>query len=174
MHKYHKSCPKPIWPFYGFSQLYELKCLKTHSYELSCTGITNRVLNSFDHLTACYNSMSWNVRKLITPRVKCKKKTNRVLNLSDRFRAYYNCMSWYVTKLVTPRVLCTHIVKHILSLFDRFKAFLYLFNLKCRNSHDCASSVHKYHKSCSKVIWPFYGLSQLYELKCQKTHNSSS
>ena len=29
--------------------------------------------------------------------------------------------------------------------------------------------MHKYHKSCSQLIWPFYGLLQLYELKTQKT-----
>ena len=29
--------------------------------------------------------------------------------------------------------------------------------------------MHKYHKSCSQLIWPFYGLLQLYELKIQKT-----
>ena len=32
------------------------------------------------------------------------------------------------------------------------------------------SSVHKYHKSCSELIWPFYGLLQLYEVKLQKSH----
>ena len=29
---------------------------------------------------------------------------------------------------------------------------------------------HKYHKSCSSLIWPFYSLLQPFELKCQKTH----
>ena len=28
--------------------------------------------------------------------------------------------------------------------------------------------MYKYHKSCSQLIWPFYGLLQLYELKIQK------
>ena len=29
--------------------------------------------------------------------------------------------------------------------------------------------MHKYHKSFYQLIWPFYGLLQLYELKIQKT-----
>ena len=33
--------------------------------------------------------------------------------------------------------------------------------------------MHKYHKSCSFLIWPFYDLLQLYDLKCQKTHISA-
>ena len=34
--------------------------------------------------------------------------------------------------------------------------------------------VHKYHKSWSQFIWPFYGLLQVYELKLQKSHISAS
>ena len=30
-----------------------------------------------------------------------------------------------------------------------------------------------YHKSCSSVFWPFYGLLKLYDLKCQKAHISA-
>ena len=33
-----------------------------------CTSITNRVLSLFDRFTACYYSMTWNDRKLISPR----------------------------------------------------------------------------------------------------------
>ena len=33
--------------------------------------------------------------------------------------------------------------------------------------------VHKYHNWCSLLIWPFYGYSELYDLKCQKTHISA-
>ena len=32
------------------------------------------------------------------------------------------------------------------------------------------SWVQKYHKSCSELIWPFYGLLQVYEVKLQKSH----
>ena len=39
--------------------------------------------------------------------------------------------------------------------------------------HISAIPVHKYHKSCFYLIWPFYDLLQLYDLKCQKTHIST-
>ena len=32
------------------------------------------------------------------------------------------------------------------------------------------SSLHKYHKSCSELIWPFYGLLQVYEVRLQKSY----
>ena len=34
--------------------------------------------------------------------------------------------------------------------------------------------MHKYHKSCSELIYPFYSLLQLYEEKLQKSHISVS
>ena len=34
--------------------------------------------------------------------------------------------------------------------------------------------MHKCHKSCSELIWPFYGFFQLYAQKCNKTHISAS
>ena len=34
---------------------------------------------------------------------------------------------------------------------------------KCHKTHISASSVHKYQKSCSLLIWPFYSLLELYE-----------
>ena len=33
--------------------------------------------------------------------------------------------------------------------------------------------MHKYHRSCSRLLWPFWCLLQLFELKYQKTHNSA-
>ena len=41
-------------------------------------------------------------------------------------------------------------------------------------THVSASSVHKYQKSRSYLIWPFYVLYQLYEQKCHRTHISAS
>ena len=38
---------------------------------------------------------------------------------------------------------------------------------KLQKSHISVSSVHKYHKSCSEFIWPFYDFLQLYEEKLQ-------
>ena len=41
-----------------------------------------------------------------------------------------------------------------------------LYDLKCQKTHISTISVHKYHKSCSSLIWPFYSLLQPYDLKC--------
>ena len=37
-----------------------------------------------------------------------------------------------------------------------------------------SSSVHKYQKSCSKLIWPFHGLLELYEQNCHEINISVS
>ena len=34
--------------------------------------------------------------------------------------------------------------------------------------------MRKYQKSCSKLIWPFYSLLQLFEQKCHRSHISAS
>ena len=49
-----------------------------------------------------------------------------------------------------------------------------MFELKWQKTHISASLVHKYHRPCSLLSWPFYGLLQLYELKYQKTDISAS
>ena len=46
--------------------------------------------------------------------------------------------------------------------------------VKLQKSQISVSSVHKYHKSRSELIWPFYGLLQLCEEKFQKSHISRS
>ena len=43
-----------------------------------------------------------------------------------------------------------------------------------KNFNISMSSAHKYHKSCSQLNFPVYGLLQLYELKLQKSHISVS
>ena len=43
-----------------------------------------------------------------------------------------------------------------------------LWEKNFKNLISNVSSVHKYHKLCSELIWPFYGLLQLYELKTSK------
>ena len=48
-----------------------------------------------------------------------------------------------------------------------------IMTLNFLKTHISAISVHKYHKSCSLPIWPFYDFLQLYDLKCQKTHISA-
>ena len=65
------------------------------------------------------------------------------------------------------------ITNRVLNLFDRFTTYYNLYDLKCQKTHISAISVHKYHKSCSYLISPFYDLLQQYDLKCQKTHIST-
>ena len=59
---------------------------------------------------------------------------------------------------LSPGVQCTSITNRVLSSFDRFRAYLQLYKEKLRKSHISASSVQRYNKSCSRLIWPFYGL----------------
>ena len=88
-------------------------------------------------------------------------------------RLLLNCMTWNVKKLIAPRFQCTSITKRFPRLFDRFTAFYNCMSLNIRKLVS-AASVHKYRKSCSHLIWPFYSLLQLYDLKCQKTLISAS
>ena len=144
MHKYHKTCSKLIWPFYGLIQLYERKIVaKFISPRVVCTNIPNRVLSWFDFFTAHYNYLNKNVTKLIYQRVLCTNITKRVLSWFDRFTAYYNCISKNVTKFIIPRVVCTNIPNRVLliwlfyGLLQRVRKLI-LRELLC-----------KYHKSCS-------------------------
>ena len=52
-------------------------------------------------------------------------------------------------------------------------AYYNIMTLNFLKTHISAISVHKYNKSCSGLIWPFYDFLQLYDLKCQKTHVSA-
>ena len=45
---------------------------------------------------------------------------------------------------------------------------------KCQKIFISENSVHKYQKSCSKLIWLFYCLLLLFKQKYHKTHISSS
>ena len=73
-----------------------------------------------------------------------------------------------------PRVLCTSITNRVPSWFDRFTVLLELYEQKYQETHISTSSVHKYQRSCFKLIWPFYRLLKLYHKKCHKTHISAS
>ena len=70
-----------------------------------------------------YNCMTWNVRKVITPRFQCTSITNHLLSLFDCFTAYYNCMTWIVRKLNIPQFQCTSITNRFLSFFDSLTAY---------------------------------------------------
>ena len=113
-------------------------------------------------------------QKLISPLVLCTSRINRVLNWFERFTAYKKIMSKNITKLISPWILCTNTTNQVLSWFDRFTAYYYCMSKNCHETHISASSVHKYQRSCFKLIWPFYLLLELYAQKCHKTHISAS
>ena len=69
---------------------------------------------------------------------------------------------------------CAQVSQIVLLVDLTVLRLILLYEQKCHVTHIFASSVHKYHKSCSKLIWPFYGLLLLYEKKCHKTHISVS
>ena len=76
-----------------------------------------------------------------------------------------SCFREFWTQVFTNRAL---------SLFYRFCAYYSCMRKKVENFPFSRSSVQKYHKSCSLLIWPFCGLLQLYEVKLQKFHFSVS
>ena len=64
-------------------------------------------------------------------------------------QAYYNCMSGNLRTLVATRFQCTSITNCILRLFDGFTSLLQLYEWKSQKTPISATSMHKYHKSCS-------------------------
>ena len=115
--------------------------------------------------------MSKSVTKLISPWVLCTSFTNRVPSLFDCFNAFYNCMNKIVTKLIYHRGRCTNIRNRVLSWFHRLKIYCNCMSKNVTKLYISASSVHKYHKSCSLLIWPFYGYLQQYEIKMSQKWN---
>ena len=61
-----------------------------------------------------------------------------------------------------------------LAYFTVLGLFLPLYKEKFQKIPISASSVNKYHKLSSLLIWPFYSLLQLYEEKCHKSYISLS
>ena len=89
-------------------------------------------------------------------------------------RLFHNFISSNSKNLMSPCVWCTSITNRVLSSNNRFTALLQLHKQKLQRCHISLSSVHKYDKSCSQLIWPFYCLLQLYEVKLKKSHISIS
>ena len=149
------------------------KVRKLISPPFQCTSITNRVLSLFDRFTTYYNCMTWNVRKLISPPFQCTSITNRSLSLFDRFTTYYNCMTWNVRKLISPPFQCTSITNRVLTYLTVLRILTTVWPEMSENSY-----LHHFSAQVSQIvflslIWPFYDLLQLYDLKCQKTHISA-
>ena len=107
------------------------------------------VFTWFDRFTASYNYMSNTLTKRISPRVLCKSITKCVPSWFDHFTDYYNFLNKNVTRLISRRVLCTSVLKSCSQLVWPFYGLLQLYEEKCHKTHISASSVHKYHKSCS-------------------------
>ena len=48
------------------------------------------------------------------------------------------------------------------------------YELNSRKTRIFSISVHKYHSSCSQLLWPFYGFLLQYDVKWQITHISAN
>ena len=144
MQEYYKSCSQLIWPFYDLSQLYDLKCQKTHIFAIWVHKCHKSLFLAY--LTVFYNCMTWNVRKLISLRSQCTSIANRFLSLIDCFTVSYSCMSKNLRKLVSLRSQCRSITNQFSYLIWPFYGLLQLYDLKCQKTHNCTISVHKYHK----------------------------
>ena len=109
--------------------------------------------------------MRKNVTKLISPHILCTNVTNRVLCRLDRFTVYYNCMRKNVTKLISPRVLCTIVTNCVFSWMTVLRLIKTLWAKVSQNSYLrwvlCISMTDR----VLKLLWPFYGLLELYEQK---------
>ena len=176
----------PMWSdhFTAYSNCMSEKVTKLVSPRVLCTNVAKHVLTWFDLFAAYYNCMSKNVGKLISPRVLCTSVKNRVLRWFNRFTTYYKlykqkCQEnsylcefssqisqivfladltvlWLITTVFVKRL--NHLRTRFLTLIWQFYCLLQLYKQKCQKTHNSARSVHKYHKSSSYVIWPFYGL----------------
>ena len=68
-------------------------------------------------------------------------------------------MIWNVRKLISPPFQRISITNRVLSFFDCFTTYYNCMtcqNWNFKNFHISANSVHKNHKSCFYLIWPFY------------------
>ena len=79
-------------------------------------------------------------------------------------------MTWIVRKLISPPFQCTSITNRVLSLIDRFTAYYNCMTWNVRKLISSRSQFTSITNPFSYLIWPFHGLLQLYDLKCQKTH----
>ena len=102
------------------------------------------VLHISPQISAYYNCMTLNIRKLLFPRVQSTSITNRFLSLFDHFTAYYNCMTWNVINLISPRFQWTSITNRFFSW--PFYFLLQLYDLKSQKTYFSVILVHKYHK----------------------------
>ena len=137
-------------------------------------SVTNGLFRWFDLFTTFYNCISKSVTKLIFFRYLCTKVKNRVLSWIDSFTAYYNFISKNVKKLITPRDLYTSITNRVPMWSDHFTAYSNCMSEKVTKLVSPRVLCTHVAKRVLSLIWPFYGLLQLYEQKCRKTHISKT
>ena len=88
------------------------------------------------------------------------------------FQAYLTVLMLIATVEQTCHLVqCINIRNRVLSWFDRLKVYCNCIRKNVTKLYISANSVHKYHKSCSLLIWPFYGLSQQYEIRMSQNWN---
>ena len=67
-------------------------------------------------------------------------------------------MTWNVRKLISFPFQRISITNRVLNLFDCFTTYYNIMTLNFLKTQISAISVHKYHESCSYLIWPFLWL----------------
>ena len=98
---------------------------------------------------------------------------------TKRFLAYLTVLRLITT--VWPEMSELSYLRHFSALVSQIVFLPYFTVLRLittvwpefQKIHISDISVHKDHKSCSYLIWPFYDLLQQYDLKSQKTHIST-
>ena len=88
--------------------------------------------------------------------------------------AYYNCKSRNVRKLFTPKVQCISITDLVLSIFDGFTSFHNYMSWNVRKLGFLRIKCTSITNRVLSLFGLFFGLLHFYELKCQKTHNTTS
>ena len=148
----------------------------------------SQIVFSFDRFKAYYNCMSLNFKNVISPWVQSTSITNRVLSPIDRFTACYNCMSknfQNVSWVHRYHKSCSQAdltVLVITIVWTKTSKMSYIREFSVEVSQIVFSAhltvlrrlINKYHKSCSQLIWPFYGLLELHAVKLQKSNISVS
>ena len=125
MHKYHKSCSSPIWPFYGLLQLYDLKCQKTHISTISSAQVSQIVFLAYLTVLRLYYNMY---------DLKCQKTHISAISVhkyhKSCFLAYLTILRLFTT--VWPEMSENSYLRHfsassitnlVFSLFDCFTTY---------------------------------------------------
>ena len=134
VHKDHQSCSELIWPFYGLLQLYEEELEKI--VFLARLTVLRLITTVWGKTSQMFSQIVFSDHLTVLQLIPTVwGKTSKISYLRE-----FSSIS---------------ITNRNLSLFDCFTAYLQLYKEKLQKSHISGSSVHKYHKSCFRLIWPF-------------------